>query len=132
MTLNGALPGTFDESQLELRPVAVTRWAARLVEPLVEQSFLDSRFNDDRRRVLVLLGFIAAAGALIVIGRYIAYLAGHGELANLLPPLVPVMTAAAGAVLIMRARSPQALEASLLAVGVVVVLIRFTIMTVQP
>jgi diguanylate cyclase (GGDEF)-like protein len=132
MTLNGALPGNFDESQLEVKPVAVTRWAARLVDPLVEQAFLDARFNDDRRRVLVLFGFIAAAGALICIGRYIAFLAGHGAMLALLPPLVPVMTAAAGTMLILRARSPHALEASLLACGVVVVLVRFTIMTVQP
>lgn len=131
-TLTGALPGNFDESQLEVKPVAVTRWTARLVDPLVEQSFLDSRFSDDRRRVLVLLGFIAAAGGLICIGRYIAFLAGHGALFALVPPLMPVATAAAGAVLILRARSPHALEASLLACGVVVVLVRFTIMTVQP
>jgi diguanylate cyclase (GGDEF)-like protein len=131
-TLTGAQPGIFDESQFEIKPVAVTRWTARLVDPIVEQSFAETRFNDDRRRVLVLVGFIVAAGALIVIGRYIAYLAGHGALSALLPPLVPVLAAAAGLALIMRAKSPQALEASLLACGVVVVLIRFTIMTLQP
>jgi diguanylate cyclase (GGDEF)-like protein len=131
-TLTGALPGNFDESQLEVKPVAVTRWTARLVDPLVEQSFLDSRFADDRRRVLVLLGFIAAAGGLICVGRYIAFLAGHGALFALVPPLMPVATASAGAVLILRARSPHALEAALLACGVIVVLVRFTIMTVQP
>jgi len=131
-TLTGALPGNFDESQLEVKPVAVTRWTARLVDPLIEQSYLDSRFADDRRRVLVLLGFIAAAGGLICIGRYIAFLAGHGALFALVPPLLPVATASAGAVLILRARSPHALEASLLACGVIVVLVRFTIMTVQP
>ncbi|MGN6570697.1 MAG: diguanylate cyclase domain-containing protein, partial [Pseudolabrys sp.] len=132
ITLTGALPGNVDESQLEVKPVAVTRWTARLVDPLVEQSFLDSRYSDDRRRVLVLLGFIAAAGALIGLGRYIAFLAGHGPLFALLPPLVPVMTAAVGAALILRSKTPQALEASLLAVGVVVVLVRFTVMTLQP
>jgi diguanylate cyclase (GGDEF)-like protein len=132
ITLTGALPAAIDESQLEVKPVAVTRWTARLVDPVVEQSFLESRFPDDRRRVLVLLGFIAGAGALIVIGRFIAYLGGHGPLLGVLPPVIPVLTAAAGAMLILRAKSPQGFEALLLAVGVIVVAIRFTIMTLQP
>jgi diguanylate cyclase (GGDEF)-like protein len=132
IALAGAYPAAFDESQLELKPVAVTRWTARLVDADVEQSFIDSHFQDDRRRVLVLMGFIAAAGALIVLGRFIACLGGHGAPLSLLPPVVPVVVAAAGTAVILRAKSPQALEAALLAVGVLVVLIRFTVMTIQP
>ncbi|HXD45136.1 MAG TPA: GGDEF domain-containing protein [Pseudolabrys sp.] len=132
ITHSGAFPAAFDESQLELKPVAVTRWTARLVDAFVEQSFLESRFRDDRRRVLVLLGFIAGAGALIIIGRFIAHLGGHGALTGMLPPLVPVIVASAGAVVLLRMKSPQALEIGLLAVGAVAVLTRFTIMTLQP
>ena len=73
----------FENNQLELKPVAVTRWTARLVDGVVEQSYLDSRFRDDRRRVLVLMGFIAGAGILIVVGRLLAYLDGHGSLFGL-------------------------------------------------
>lgn len=131
MTLSSAFPAAFEESRLELKAVAVTRWIARLVDPAVEQAFLDSRFLDDRRRVLVLMGFIAAAGMLIVLGRFIACLSGHGTLLGLLPPVVPVAIAAIGAAVILRSKSQQALEVSLLTAGVIVVLIRFTIMTVQ-
>lgn len=122
----------FENNQLELKPVAVTRWTARLVDAAVEQSYLDSRFRDDRRRVLVLMGFIAGAGVLIVIGRFLAHLDGHGPLVGLLPPVAPVLAAALGAAVILRAKSPQTMEVSLLSIGVVVVAIRFTMMTIQP
>src|SRR5690242_21072836 len=102
ITHSGALPASFDESQLELKPVAVTRWTARLTDPDVEQSFLESRFRDDRRRVLVLLGFISGAGALIIVGRFIACLAGHGGLIGLASPLAPVLVASCGACLLLR------------------------------
>jgi len=124
---------TFDENnQHELKPVAVTRWTAQLADAAVEQAFVASRFRDERRRVVVLMGFIAAAGALIVLGRFIAHLGGHGPLSSLLPPVVPVMIAALGLCVILRARSSRTLEVSLLCVGVVVVAFRFTVMTVQP
>jgi len=83
--LSGAFPQAFDESQLELKPVRVTRWTARLVDPTVEQAFLDSRFPDERRRVLVLLGFISVAGALIIGGRLISLYQGHSAWTSLLP-----------------------------------------------
>jgi diguanylate cyclase (GGDEF)-like protein len=130
--MNPITGAAFDNNHLELKPVAVTRWTARLVDAVVEQSYLDSRFQDDRRRVLVLMGFIAGAGALIVIGRFLAYLSGHGPLFGLLPPLMPVVVAALGLIAILRARSPQAMEVSLLSIGVVVVAVRFTMMTIQP
>ena len=123
---------TFAHSAIELKPVAVTRWTARLIDAAVEQSYRDSRFRDDRRRVLVLMGFIAGAGALIVIGRFLAYLAGHGPLLGALPPVVPVVVAALGLGVILRAKSPQTMEVSLLTIGVVVVAVRFTVMTMQP
>ena len=121
-----------ENCQLELKPVAVTRWTARLADAATEQGYVESRFRDERRRVLVLMGFIAAAGALIVIGRFIAFLGGHGMLSSLLPPVAPVLVAALGLCVILRARSPQALEVSLVCVGMVVVAFRFTVMTIQP
>jgi diguanylate cyclase (GGDEF)-like protein len=130
--MNPITGAAFDNDHLELKPVAVTRWTARLVDSAVEQSYLDSRFQDDRRRVLVLMGFIAGAGALVVIGRFLAYLSDHGALFALLPPLMPVVVAALGLIVILRARSPQGMEVSLLSIGAIVVAIRFTTMTVQP
>ena len=115
----------------ELTPVAVTRWTARLVDPDAERSFRQGRFQDDRRRVLVLMGFIAAAGVLMVIGRFIARLGGNGELIWLLPPLVPVVVAGIATVVLLRMKSPQTLETCLLAAGVIVVATRFTAMTLQ-
>jgi len=132
ITLSSALPASIDESQLEVKPVAVTRWTARLVDATVEQSFLESRFKDERRRVLVLLGFIAVAGLLIIGGRFIAHLQGHGALTGLWPPVVPVAMAACGACLLLRMKSPQALEICLIGVAIVTVLTRFATLTLQP
>jgi diguanylate cyclase (GGDEF)-like protein len=122
----------FGESQIALRPVAVTRWTARLVEPTVEQDYLDGRFPEDRRRVLVLLGFITAAGALVIIGRLIAFLQGYGVWTAMLPPLAPVVIACCGAVALMRMRSTQALEICLIIVGAVTIVTRLTALTLQP
>ena len=61
-TRTSALPASCDAAPPELKPVAVTRWSARLTDPACERAFLEGRFPDDRRRVLVLLGFIAASG----------------------------------------------------------------------
>jgi diguanylate cyclase (GGDEF)-like protein len=132
ITLSSALPASIDESQLEVKPVAVTRWTARLVDATVEQSFLESRFKDERRRILVLLGFIAVAGLLIIGGRFIAHLQGHGALTGLWPPVVPVAMAACGACLLLRMKSPQALEICLIGVAIVTVLTRFATLTLQP
>jgi len=116
----------------ELTPVTVTRWTARLVDPDAERSFREGRFQDDRRRVLVLMGFIAAAGVLIVIGRFIGHLGGNGELIWLLPPVVPVLVAAIATAVLLRMKSPQTLETCLLAAGVIAVATRFTALTLQP
>jgi len=132
ISLASALPAAFEEQQRELKPVAVTRWTARLADASVEQSYLDSRFHDGRRRVLVLMGFIAGAGVLIVFGRFLAFLDGHGPVLSMLPPIVPVVVAALGLSVILRAKSPQAMELSLLSIGVVVVAFRFSVMTIQP
>ena len=129
-TRSSALPAALAAG--ELKPVAVTRWSARLVDPACERAFLEGRFPDDRRRVLVLLGFIACAGALIVGGRLIAFFAGHGPLTGLLPPVLPVTVASVGAFLLLRTRSPQALETGLLAVGAVAIVVRFSMLTLQP
>jgi diguanylate cyclase (GGDEF)-like protein len=130
--MNPITGAAFESAQLELKPVAVTRWTAQLVDAAAEQGYVESRFYEERRRVLVLVGFIAAAGALIVFGRFIAYLSGHGTVVGMLPPVVPVAVAALGLAVILRAKSPQKLEGLLLCVGVVVVAFRFTIMTIQP
>jgi diguanylate cyclase (GGDEF)-like protein len=118
--------------QLELNPVAVTRWTARLVDPNVEQAFLESRFHEDRRHVLILFGFIVTAGALIIGGRFIAYLGGFEAWTRLLPPLVPVVIAACGLCVLLRMKTAQALQLCMLGVGVIAVLVRFTNMTLQP
>jgi diguanylate cyclase (GGDEF)-like protein len=118
--------------QPELKPVAVTRWTARLVDPNVEQAFLESRFHEDRRRVLILFGFIATAGGLIIGGRFIAYLGGFGAWTTLLPPLVPVAVATCGLCILLRMKTAQALQLCLLGVGAITILVRFTNMTLQP
>lgn len=130
--LSSAFRAGFDESQLELKPVAVTRWTARLADPCIEEAFLESRFQDDRRRVLVLFGFIVVAGALVMGGRFIALLCGFGAWTRLLPPIVPVAVASCGAFMLLRLKTAQALQFWLLGMAVVTVLVRFAMLTVQP
>jgi diguanylate cyclase (GGDEF)-like protein len=130
--LSSAFPAGFDESRLELKPVAVTRWTARLADLHVEETFRESRFHDDRRCVLVLFGFVVIAGALIVGGRFVALLAGFGDWTRLLPPLVPVVFAACGLCVLLRMKTAQALQLGMLGIGTIVVLVRFATMTFQP
>jgi diguanylate cyclase (GGDEF)-like protein len=130
--LSSAFPAGFDESRLELKPVAVTRWTARLADPQIEETFLESRFQDDRRRVFVLFGFIAIAGVLVGGGRFIALLAGYGTWTRLLPPFVPVAIATCGLCVLLRMKTAQALQLCMLGMGTISVLVRFATMTFQP
>ena len=124
-------PSAF-EGAATLQPVAVTRWTARLVDPHVELAFLESRFQDDRRRVLVLFGFIVMAGVLVIGGRFIAFLGGFGAWTRLLPPIVPVAIGSCGAFVLLRLKTARALQLGLLGVAAITVLVRFVMLTLQP
>jgi hypothetical protein len=57
------LPASFDGAPLEFKPVAVTRWSARLADPQCERDCRIHRFADDRRRALLLMALVAGAGS---------------------------------------------------------------------
>ena len=57
-------PAPLGAAPPDLKPVAVTRWSARLADARCERDFWAHRFADDRRRALLLMGLMAVAGNL--------------------------------------------------------------------
>ncbi|MEJ2625109.1 MAG: hypothetical protein P8Z80_11340 [Pseudolabrys sp.] len=60
-----------------LRPVAVTRWTARLVDPACERADRQDSFAGGRRRLLLLMALMAVAGLMILLGRFYEHLFDH-------------------------------------------------------
>ncbi len=116
----------------DLRPVAVTRWTAQLVDPQCEQAYRQERFADDRRRLLFLMGVVAAAGLLIFLGRLFSFLYGGGSEAALFPPLVSMSIPLAAALVFRPRRTPQSLEIAVVAICTAGTALRLLMLTLQP
>ena len=69
-----ALPAGLSDATPDLKPVAVTRWSARLADPQCERDYRVHRFADDRRRALLMMGLAAVAGGLNFLVELYAYL----------------------------------------------------------
>ena len=116
----------------DLRPVAVTRWSARLADPQCERDYRIQRFVDDRRRLLLLMGLVAAAAVLIFFGRLYEYWYYGSAAEPLYPPLVSIFIPLCGIAIFRRLNTPQSLELAVLAVGSVGCCIRLLLLTLQP
>jgi diguanylate cyclase (GGDEF)-like protein len=114
------------------RPVAVTRWTARLADPACEQDYRVSRFQDDRRRILLLMVLVASAGFLIFLGRLYAHLYYGDTREWLYPPLASVAISLFAMLVFSRMTTPRALEIAVLATGVLGTTTRLTMLTLQP
>jgi len=125
-----AFPAGFDAAMPE--PVAVTRWSARLADPQCERDYRLARFPDDRRRIMLLMVLVAAAGALIFLGRFYFRLLGGSGQEPLYPPLVSVVIPLCAILLFRRMPTPQALETAVLAVGAFGTTSRLFMLTLQP
>src|SRR5690242_17117624 len=99
-----------------LKPVAVTRWSARLADPQCERDYRQHRFAEDRRRAVLLVAFVAAAGALNLLGELYAVTHGVRAAGALVPPLLSSLIPLLGLPVFSRVHSPYTLEA-LLVVG---------------
>ena len=125
-------PSGIEAALRDLKPVAVTRWSARLADPQCERDYRIQRFADDRRRLLLLMGLVAAAAVLIFLGRLYEYWYYGSAAEPLYPPLVSIFIPLCGIAIFRRLNTPQSLELAVLAVGSVGCCIRLLLLTLQP
>ena len=111
-------------------PVAVTRWTARLADPLCEQAYLLDRFPSDRRRAMLLMGLVAAASALNFLIEQYAYSAGRS--AALVPGVLSVLLPFVGLAVMMRIRTPQALQTLMIVAIAIGMVTRLGLLTSRP
>jgi diguanylate cyclase (GGDEF)-like protein len=115
-----------------LKPVAVTRWSARLADPQCERDYRVQRFADDRRRLLLLMVLVAIAAALIFLGRLYVYWHDGSAPEPLYPPLVSIFIPLCAMAIFNRLNTPQSLEIAVLSVCTVGCTIRLLLLTLQP
>ncbi len=115
-----------------LRPVAVTRWTAQLVDPAYERAYRQNRFSGDKRRLLMLMALVAVAGLMIFLGRFYENLFDHGRMVFLVPALVSIAIPAVAALVFRTRRTPQSLELAVVITGSVGVVLRLLMLSVQP
>ena len=112
--------------------VAVTRWPAHLADPDLERSFRLQRFDEDRRRLFIVMTLASAVGALIFLGRLYAHLVQGQTTEWLYPPLVSSLLPLISMAIFWRMRTPQKLEITVLCVCSCGITIRLLMLTFQP
>ncbi len=131
-TRTNSYPGYRYVPRPDAKPVAVTRWTAQLVDPQCEHDFRLDRFDEDQRRVNLLLLLASVAGGLNFMVQVQAYRSGESSLEALLPPFMSIWLPLVGLAIIQRVRSPGMLEvmmALFMAVGIVT---RMTMVSLHP
>lgn len=125
-------PASYDDAPPELKPVAVTRWTARLADPACEHDYRLHRFPDDRRRALLLMALVAIAGLLNLLVEIYIYRTGVGTVAGLIPPVSSTFLPLVGLVVISRVRSPWTLELLMILSASVGTVTRLSMLTLHP
>lgn len=126
------VPGLAPELASELKPVAVTRWTARLDDAQSERDFRQYRLADDRRRAAILMLLVCAASTInfgIELSRYFTQ---GTEILRLLPSSTSVWLPLVILFVVQRMRTPVALEALMIVSGVVGAMTRLALLTLQP
>jgi len=116
----------------DLRPVAVTRWTARLVDPACERAYRRDRFAGDKHRLLLLMALVAVAALMIFVGRFYEYLFEHGRVVFLVPPLMAIAIPAVAALVFRTRRTPQSLEIAVVIVCSLGTIVRLLMLSAQP
>jgi diguanylate cyclase (GGDEF)-like protein len=119
-------------SEPDPRPVAVTRWTARLADPHVESNYRLSRFSDDRRRAILLALLVTFGNGLNGLGDFYALWHGAPMLAVLLRPVATITIPVLGLLVLLRVRTPPVLETVLVAAAVASTTIRMIMLTLHP
>jgi diguanylate cyclase (GGDEF)-like protein len=116
----------------DMKPVAVTRWTARLVDPQCERDYRLDRFPDDRRRGLLLMVLAGTAGWLQLFVELYAHSRGVTSLIALIPPISSIGMPLLGFLVVRRLRSPDALEAVMVAAVAVGATTRLAVVMLHP
>jgi len=132
MTVQSNASPAIDAALPVTQPVAVTRWTAQLVDPRYEHAYRQDRFSDDKRRLLLLMGLVGAAGLMIFLGRLYNALYNGGSEVPLYPPLISLAIPAVAALVFRCQRTPQSLEIAAVSVGVAGTALRLTMLSIQP
>ena len=114
----------------QLAPVAVTRWTARLVDPKIEQDYLLHRFEEDRRRVLLLTGLVAVASLLNFLVGYATNVPSFQT--TLIPAIIGIVMPIVGFCIALRLRSPRVLQTLMMVAIVIGTLTRLSMLTLRP
>lgn len=122
----------FGSDPPELKPVAVTRWTARLADPGCERDYRLHRFPEDRRRAFLLMGLVAAASTLIFLVELYAYRSGTSSYDTLIPPLVAIFLPMLGFAIVRRMHSPQMLEVMMVLCVAFGTVTRMSMLTLHP
>ena len=126
------LPTSFDAAPPEFKPVAVTRWSARLADPQCERAYRVHHFADDRRRALLLMALVAGAGSLNFLVELYAYLHGASRFVALIPPFATICLPIAGLLIARRLRTPRMLELLMVAAAAVGTVTRLVMVSLHP
>jgi diguanylate cyclase (GGDEF)-like protein len=116
----------------DMKPVAVTRWTARLVDPQCERDYRLDRFPDDRRRGLLLMVLAGTAGWLQLFVELYAHSRGVTSLIALIPPISSIGMPLLGFLVVRRLRSPDALEAVMVAAVAIGATTRLAVVMLHP
>jgi diguanylate cyclase (GGDEF)-like protein len=131
-TSPAVLPASFDAAPPELKPVAVTRWSARLADPQCERDYRVHRFTGDRRRALLLMTLVAVAGLLNFLVELYAYRHGASRLVALIPPFATICLPITGLLIVRRLRTPRMLELLMVAAAAVGTITRMVMVSLHP
>ena len=131
-TRASASPAGFEAAPPELKPVAVTRWSARLADPQCERDYRIHRFAEDRRRALLLMGLMAVAGNLNFLVEVYAYRHGASRFVALIPPFATICLPIAGLLIVLRLRTPRMLEMLMVMAVAVGTTIRMVMVSLHP
>jgi diguanylate cyclase (GGDEF)-like protein len=115
----------------DLKPVAVTRWTARLADPQCEQDYRAHRLADDRRRALLLMALVSIAGGFNFLIELNAYFVRGIGYAPLIPAFASICLPGGVALIAYRMRSPNALELLMIGSGVIGACSRLALLTLQ-
>ena len=111
---------------------AVTRWTAQLADGQAERDYRLNRFAEDRRRSLLLVVFVAVASELSVAGDLYGAFHGVPLMAALARPLATTLIPLAALALVLRTRTPFALEWTMVVCTIMGVTMRMTMLTFHP
>lgn len=117
----------------DVKPVAVTRWTAELVDDSSERDYRLARLAEDRRRFRFVLLFIAAVTGLNIAGDlYGVRTSGVGLGWGLAPQVVVLAAAAFSVFLVAQVRNPRSLEWFTIAFAAIGLAATLALLTLHP